>query len=282
MPRRYVSLDELTTVNPQLVDVFRNANFTEPREPIPAYNEGMPGTTTQTVVPDCTCPACEDIRGTAAETPNPTVGAIGDDLPEAYAPARGHQLRNVSNGEYTFETGERDENDQTELRLVQVWTVSNGNLAGQRIIRRQVNGRYEGFATLQEDGTVWIWRSASELRGSRMHRVMNTQFRTMHHQGTRLLRGVPITLNELSVRIISQRCNLCNTPMTTRAAYCTGCMSRQDASIQMDEAQFGAVIRQAPRTTTRTRSDIFAAQSRPAARQVRAPLMSEIDPTRIR
>jgi hypothetical protein len=229
----------------------------------------------------CDCSVCTRDRARDPVTPDPD--AFGAVSTGSYTPARSGQLRNIANGEYVFDVG----TDLTRTLQVQLHTVRGGQLADQRILRRMGDdNRWDGFATLMEDGTVYIWRRHGELRDTREHRVLNTQFRTMHHQGTRIPSGNTTNLNGHAIALTQRRCNSCNRATTGSMAYCGTCLLNQPPSVTVDERQYDVNRPRptvTPRATVTTDSATFTTRrASRTATPAAAPLMSEIDPTRIR
>jgi hypothetical protein len=275
---------QLETVNPDAVRILLGDVSGSPQRSDDSVGENcdMPGT-----IGCGECPACLAMASTREDTVTAPVEAEQFETVTqgSYAPAQSSQLRNIANGVYVFDAG-RDENDSTVALRVQLYTVQRGQLSGQRILRRPGGDRtWDGFATLQEDGSVYVWRSHEAMRNTREHRVLNTQFRSMHHLGTRISSGTSVTLNGHTVRLEQRACNQCNRVTVGQMAFCQSCLSMANPSTREDERRFAPRVAEPVRPRTpRVPIDLNA---RPAAtatrtRAVRAPLMSEIDPTRIR
>lgn len=74
-----------------------------------------------------------------------------------------HEAPWICNGEYELSFGEDVENVD-----IRIHTVQSGNLRGRRVVRFFKNGRWQTFATLRRNGTIFVW---SAFRGEE-HRAM--------------------------------------------------------------------------------------------------------------
>jgi hypothetical protein len=178
---------------------------------------------------------------------------------------------------------------------VALHTVQRGRLTGQRIFRYRdpnVTDTWTGFATLDYNGAVYVWRSADPtLAGSNLPRFLNDlmRYRTLwpRIRDASFPQCRPLTRDELrwdyaefnpsftartSWRSGQLTCNGCNAPMfSSGMVYCPNCFNALPAGRREEEAQY---------VTTREERAAYSV----ARRIVVLPdswSMSEIDPTRV-
>lgn len=224
-------------------------------------------------------------RAESGDTTTPTarVGwAMADDLPYIY------------NGKYTIE-------HDGEHITIQIHTVRQGGLTGQRIVKRAMyGGTFKGFGTLLQDGTLYLWRNQSELEGTKVVEFTKVLLRMMsaaHNAGSDIVwnqfdgenhRATVVMGGDSYELWLARRCRRCNRELTNPQSVQDGigpeCSQREtaaDRSVAARQADPAASRTRRPASTpaarrTSTSETYGQARDRHAASSTATALLSEL------